>query len=748
MDKEQQEDLFIEVGEHLFKLPPLPPKEEIFFHNLPRKQQYWRRSEMIKDYPSFFFDWERGVEENAKVTKYDASGKFLESLSVADTQRLIDLRDREIQRLINGVWFYNNGEPTYLTGGHYGVLMWCQLFDCLNEVEPASPYGHYVKFQRTYAYFIEICKTTKVAYGGNVVKPKKTGITMFQELLMLVDAIIHRSANYAIMSTKEDDATTTNMMYVLYSVRRLPEILKPEYRNNLSAVYFEDTGKGAKAGGKKRTDTEPLDTVITTVPTTWNGFDGNKRRVAHVDEQSKIKLDTKYDLNTLHNNAIATVMQGLIRVGYLIYTHYVSDTNDKSFRLAKEIYYDGKLKTINPETGMTKSGLICLALTIYDGIFGGCDIYGEPDVEKILSSVRAGMAARKDKPEALRSYRRQMPETEAMCWEVGAGEPSIFDNVRLGARLQDIEEDASLGHFPYIEFDFKWTIDPVFDKEKGDYSFPGELRVSETAHDARMKGAEAGKWRWYMPEWTTREFLDRYTNKLSKDRKGKLTPNTDSPFYISIDPTNYSAKKDVVVASSNAIHVFILPNAELDHKIGKRVTNKRLMVEYHYRADSPKDTLMHAIQTILFFGCYVLIECNAPWLAARLKEVGLGNFLIVVNKDTGLLEPYVEWNSDKQKPFTSQKSEKGTSDTIGEYILAGRQHINDAEEDNTDTLMSVPVITDLMNFEPENTRSFDSGVCYLIGLMGMSAHLGSKQRAKNKAKPDGSARKVALSLLH
>lgn len=749
--QEQIDPQYVEVGEHMFKLPPMPPKNEIFFHNLPRKEQYWRRSELIKDYPSFFFDWERGVEENAKSTRYE--GRQLVALSKNDTIKLVEIRDREIERILHGVWFYNNGELTYLTGLHYGVLMWCKLFDCLNEVELGSEYGCYYWFQCIYAYFIEICRTTTVAKGGNVVKPKKTGITMFQELLMLMDAIVHRSANYAIMSTKEDDATSINMNYVLYAAKGLPEILKPEYRNNLSAIYFQDTGKGAKGSTKKRTDTDPLDTTIQTVPTVWNGFDGAKRRVCHVDEQSKIKLDKTYDLNTLHNNAIATVMQGLIRVGYVIYTHYVSDTNDKSFRIAKKIYYEGKLKTINPDTGMTKSELICLALTVYDGIFGGCDIYGFPDKIKIQNYVRATMSAKKDDPAALRSYRRQFPETEAMCWEEGAGEASLFDNYRLGIQLQNIRDDESVGVFPYVNFNFAWTQEPIIDEIRGRYEFPGKVKVIQVSHEERMKGKEGGRWKWYMPDFTPRDFLERYTNRLGKDRRGKLAPNPDTPFYMSIDPTNYSAAKDVAVASMNAFHVFILPNAELDGKFQKRVTNKRLMVEYHYRPDSPKDTLIHAVQTILYFGCCVLIECNAPWLATRLKEWGLGNFLIVLNKETGLLEPYAEWKQGEQKPFTSQRS--GASDTIGDYIAAGMNHLNDVENDNIDTLYSVGekgrdgVIQDLMNFEPENTRSYDSGVCYLIGLYGINAYLGWKQKDKGRKHGigDGSGKMIAEALL-
>lgn len=737
----------IAVGEHFFKTPVVPSKKEIFFHDLPKKEQYWKRKEAIKDIPSFFFDWHRDVEENAKITKYE--GKQLVSLSIVDTEKLKWFRDREIDRMLDGIWFFNNGVSTYLTGGHYGVLVWAQMFDCLNEVEQDSPYGSYYQFQRTHAYFIEICKKTTVAKGGDEVKPKKTGITMFQNLLMLIDAITHRSANYAIMSTKEDEATKTNMGYVLYAVRRLPEVLKPEYRNNLSAVYFQDTGKGAKSGTRKNTDKEPLESVIQTVATVWNGFDGTKRRVAHVDEQSKIKLDKNYDLTILHNNAIATVMQGLIRVGYLIYTHYVSDTNDKSFRLAKKIYYESKLRTVNPDTGTTKSGLICLALTVYDGIFGGCDIYGLPVVEKIMKVINAEMEAKKDDPNALRSYRRQFPSTEEDCWSEGAGEASVFDNFRLGNKLHELVNDESISAFSYMDFNFKWSIDPVIDDIKNIYKFPGFPMVISVTDDEKRNGKSAGLWKWYRPEWSPRWFLDKHVNQLLKDKKGRLMPNPGCPFYAAIDPTQYSAKKDVAVASMNSIQVFILPNSDLDGYFDKKVTNKRLMVEYHHRAENPKDTLMHVVQTILYFGCYVLIECNAGWLAARLKEWGLANFLIQLNKETGILEPYNEYGN--QKPFTSQRNPNGNNDTIGEYIAAGMMHINDySHVDNVEFLDSASVITDLMNFEPEDTRQYDSGVCYLIGLLGMNTYLGwrHKQNEKGNRGQDERYKIMACGLLH
>ncbi len=321
--------------------------------------------------------------------------------------------------------------------------------------------------------------------------------------------------------------------------------------------------------------------------------------------------------------------------------------------------------------------------------------------------------------------------------------------MRLALKLHDLIESDTYAQHPYYDFNFKWTSEPVIDEIRGVYKFPGTLKPIPVTHEEKMAQKANGLWKWYMPQWTPPEFLAKHTNKLLRDAKGKLMPNPASPFYMSIDPTQYSEKKDVAVGSKNAMHVFLLPCPELDGLFGKRVSNKRLMVEYHHRADNPKDTLMHVVQTILYFGCYVLIECNANWLATRLREWGLGNFLIRVNDETKVLEPYHEYR--KQKPFTSQRSLNGSADTIGEYIAAGMMHINDyTDVDNVEFLYSQYVISDLMNFEPENTRSYDSGVCYLIGLLGIDSYLGFRQRSLDKQRfsVDPSFRQVAMKLMH
>jgi hypothetical protein len=735
-DLQQQEEKYIPVGEHKFYLPPQPPKEEILFHNLPKKEQYWRRDYILKEMPLFFTSWHRDVIEDAKGTVYD--GKTLVSLSREDTTTLITLRDREIRRIKDGIWFYNNGIPTYLTGGHYGVLMWGAMADSLNQVEEKSIYGSYMRFQRNYCYFIEICKVTPHASGGNVVKPKKTGITMLQSLLLLMDAITHRSAWYRMMSTTQDVAKKINFRYIAYALEKLPPILTPEYSRNLGAVHFENSDVSQRRSSKRRSDTEFLDSHIETVATVANAFDSGKNRCAWIDEESKIEIDKSNNVTTLHNITLPTVSQGFMRIGYVIYTHYVSEKNNDSFRRAKTIFYDSFLKTIDPGTKRTRSGLLAYAMFVQDGTFGACDKYGEPEVDKIWPVINAEVNARKNDAASLRSYKRQYPTCLDDMWQEGAGEASVFDNMRLGVQLHKITEEESFGHYPYMDFNFKWVAQPEIDEIKGVYKFPlPPIVVPVTDQDKRDQKPH-GVFKWYMPHWTPKHFLDKALYKPIRDRKGKLIPNPQCPFYAAVDPTQYSQKKDVVTGSKNAIQVFVLPNAELDAFFNEKVTNKRLMVEYLHRPDSPRDTLMHVVQMIMYFGCYVLIECNANWLATRLKEWGFGNFLIVMNKDTGILEPYKEYATD-QKPFTSQKSENGGADTIGDYVAAGMNHL--AEDingvDNIPYIHSTEVITQLMNFDPMNTTQYDAGVCYLIGLLGINTFMGWRQRQTDKQNRGG-----------
>ncbi len=169
------ECITLNIGEHTYTTPPIPPKKEILFWDKKPADQYWRRQ---TDFPKEFYDWHDeqtdigfGVELDAKKTEY-INGRLV-SLDKEKTALIFDkkeesekghegLQEREMRRRVEGVWFYNDGEPTYLTGDHYATLQWLPMLGCDNSVEPGSNYGQYFQFQRDACYFFEICE--KVEY--------------------------------------------------------------------------------------------------------------------------------------------------------------------------------------------------------------------------------------------------------------------------------------------------------------------------------------------------------------------------------------------------------------------------------------------------------------------------------------------------------------------------------------------------------------------------------------------------------
>lgn len=42
-------------------------------------------------------------------------------------ERYTEFIRKEFDRRRNGVWFMNNGEPTYITGHHYMFLQWSKI---------------------------------------------------------------------------------------------------------------------------------------------------------------------------------------------------------------------------------------------------------------------------------------------------------------------------------------------------------------------------------------------------------------------------------------------------------------------------------------------------------------------------------------------------------------------------------------------------------------------------------------------
>lgn len=764
------EILSFQIGEHTYYTPPVPEKKDILFHDQPRHLQYWRRQ---KDFPSIFYKWHRdgeGVETDAELTSYDNNG-VLVSLSKEDTLILFGdprnktarypngepegLQLREYRRRKEGVWFMNDGEPTYLTGDHYAALQWFPMLSCTNEVEEGSDYGQYLQFQRDVCYYWDICEKTDAGVGGLLVKPKKTGISMLMATRVLNRATLVRQKNLRMMSITQDYCRDSCFRFIVHAMNGIPPIILPSRaKQNESEVIFGPPNSSRSPLRKRRDmDVDYLNNWLTTVPTTRAGFDGVTNYMAWIDEFPKIK-DSTYPLE-LFTATIAAVKEGINRKGTVYGTSYVPEKSDRSFDEARKLYKESKLSTRGRDgegnsIGKTLSEMICHTLTVDEGIFGCCDKYGKPVKEKIYSFLQAETAKFQNDPVRIQAFRRQYPHNENDPWQESNTGDSLFDAIRIGNKIMELEEMYAVGNPPYIDFNLEFEKMPEKKKLGTTYDFPGKIIMKPVTDEEKRNGAQHGRFKWYRPEWTPEWFMAKYVNqkKAVHPRTGQLMPNHESPFFIAIDPTNYRSKGPTMQGSLNAIQAFIMPHSELDAYVGERVTENRLFIEYLYRCDRPSDTLYDIIKLVLWLGCMVQIEGNMPTWPESLIEMGLGNFLLMINTETGILEPWDnrKFDAGKQKFFTSQK------ETIGWYVNAAKEHLGEPtmphQIDNVKYLDSITVLEQLNKFKTEDTKKFDAAVAYQQGIMGINAWMGFRRAEEEKRlrRGDGTLGLAAFSM--
>ena len=95
----------IEIQGLKIQLPKQPKKKDILFSNKKRAEQRWIREDMPK-----------GLSRDTAVDYYD----YIEE---------------EFKRRREGLWFMNNGEPTYITGSHYMFISFCYFFSWLPKCQ-------------------------------------------------------------------------------------------------------------------------------------------------------------------------------------------------------------------------------------------------------------------------------------------------------------------------------------------------------------------------------------------------------------------------------------------------------------------------------------------------------------------------------------------------------------------------------------------------------------------------------------
>jgi len=320
---------------------PIPPKnkKKILFSNLPKEEQYWRRSEQPK------------------------------GLTPENEDQFTDYILEEFRRRREGVWFMNNGNPVWLTPAHYMGLVHNQMLDT----------GGYKDFRmaQCYMYYFSLaCIVDPRSVGELFVKGRRTGFT--EEIL---DHLVQYSTSeknnlIGITSKTGSDAQEAFLKYS-YVIQNLPFYFQPVVKGKIDDRNKMEFGKPSDntRDSKKQRDTSTSDYLNTKVDwmnTTTLSYDSKKLNMYLGDEAGKWERPNNYIDHW--NNLRPTMIPGGVIKGKAFIGSTLNPL-DKGGSEFQALYYGSDITKRNAND-RTSTGLYSFFLPAHKNLEDYTDKYG------------------------------------------------------------------------------------------------------------------------------------------------------------------------------------------------------------------------------------------------------------------------------------------------------------------------------------------------------------------------------------
>ena len=439
----------IEVGEIFIQLPKTPKKEEILHHDKDVALQMWERLPVPEELRRI-----RSMDE-----WYEMPNEFKKRFSA--------YIEKEFVRRREGVWFYNNGVPTYITGRHYMMLQWSKM---------DIGYPSYLEFQRRLFLHFAACEADQRSMGQMYTKCRRSGYTNMSAAILVDEGTQVKDKLLGIQSkTGKDAQENIFMKKVVPMFKSYPFFFKPIQdgtTNPRMELAFREPSKRITKKNKTSNKGEALNTIINWKNTTNNAYDGEKLHLMYLDEAGKWEKPT--DIREAWRIERTCLIVGRRIIGKALVGSTVNPM-EKGGRQYKEIWRDSD-PTDRNANGRTKTGLYRLFIPAYEALEGFFDQYGNPIVEDPETPIQTidgdyvdigaktylknERDALKHDARELNEFIRQFPFTvdEAMRDSI---EGSTFN---IGKIYEQVEYNQELFPNPVVRGNFSWK-DGEKDKE-------------------------------------------------------------------------------------------------------------------------------------------------------------------------------------------------------------------------------------------------------------------------------------------
>jgi hypothetical protein len=655
----------IELHGLLVVLPKKPPRSKILFHDKPKHLQLWTRIPMPEELQRI-----RSMDE-----WHEKPGEFRKKFS--------SYIEQEFQRRRDGVWFYNNGLPTYITGRHYMFLQWSKI---------DVGYPQFLQFQREIFLHMLACESDPRCFGQLYTKCRRSGYTNVCSSVLVDEATQVKEKLLGIQSKTGKDAQENIFMKKVVSIfRGYPFFFKPIQdgtTNPRMELAFREPSKRITKNNKTSYRGDALNSSINWKNTTNNAYDGEKLHMLYLDEAGKWEKPT--DIREAWRVERTCLIVGKKIVGKALVGSTVNPMNKGGDE------YKGLWQDSNPDqrnaNGRTRSGLYRIFIPAYNALEGFFDVYGnavvedppenvhingidgEPITEGSKTYLKNDRRSFKDDPSELNEVVRQFPFTEDEAFRDSI-EGSLFN---IGKIYQQIEHNEELFPNPVVRGNFIWK-----EKDK-------EVVFSPTPN-GRFKVA-------WMPDSDKR-------NVSAVDRGKKVAPFSNFGCG-GVDSYDLDATVDGR-GSKGALHMY--------NKFSMDRPSNMFVVEYASRPDLAKIFYEDVLMCAFFYGYPLLVENNKYGIVRYFEARGYDGYLMDRPRHLGSSSSKVNVKT-KGIPSNSQDVIQSHAQSIESYI---HHHVGvNYESGEMGNMYFNSTMEDWIGFKIDKRTKFDLTISSGLALLG------------------------------
>ena len=676
----------IRIADLNIALPPTP--SSCLQRHAKKEEQYWEREELPSALAKIqtIFQWN------------DMSSEF--------KNRWVDYIERQFDYREEGMWFMNNGVPTYITGAHWIYLQWSSI---------DIGYPDFREANRIFWIFWEACKADDRCFGMDYLKIRRSGFSFMSSSECINTGTLVKDARVGILSKTGADAKKMFTDKVVPINNRLPFFFKPIMdgmdKPKTELAYRVPASKITKKNmfDSSQEVIEGLDTTIDWKNTEDNSYDGEKLRLLIHDESGKWTKP-----NNIKENWRVT--KTCLRLGSKIIGKCMmgstSNALAKGGQNFKDIYEDSRVLSRNAN-GQTKSGLYALFIPMEWNMEGFIDLYGMPVFRRPENPIRgvdggwitngaidyweAEVESLKNDADALNEFYRQFPRTESHAFR-DESKQALFNLTKI-----------------YQQIDYNDTLIKEHHVTRGNFMWKDGIKDSKVIFMPDKRGR-------FLVSWTPKKELQNNVH----ERNGIKYPGNEHLGSFGCDSYDISAVVDGR-GSNGALHgmtKFHMDEAPVNE----------FFLEYVARPQTAEIFFEDVLMACVFYGMPVLAENNKPRLLYHFKNRGYRGFSM--NRPD---KQFAKLSKTERElggiPNSSEDVKQSHASAIESYVekyvgmdLSGTYR--DSEE--MGTMPFTRTLEDWAKFDINDRTKFDASISSGLAIMANQKHLYMPEKKESK----------------